>query len=1299
MSTGVSRSNAQSEIDFDLAFYQFDFNTGDPVVFRSLLNSQLGSQVNNTAIFVVGVDGGVVTKASFQRSSLLLPRQDVSRNNITDRFRNADLTRYFYGSGDAVSGSCQSFVLDGLPNFKFVGLSHILNPISVVTPETLDSPTIGDPLQGRFFFQSSPWIHYNYYEYSSIDVASVSQDVVDWFQSQIGQSYTSISVNYSKGLSRPELTFIGAGGGGVDRYVDLTDVSVPAPVDGAITHYNAGTAKFEQVVEVKVDPTTRDITSNTSGAVSIVGAGDVGVSSSVGNVNVDGNEINLTGSDNLTAEGSGAVLRGNTLPVYVQALNDGVIVEGQNVLVRGNVDDVTLNGKAFSSVQVDGVNKFNADSITTRVEGDYVDIDTNNSVAGVISLRPSADPLSRVAISTTNKSAAQYALDITGNDSYVPNVKYVDDAVAGVDLSTKVTKGGDVGAPLEIGTNDLQPLQLRTNATPAVTIETSGKVSSNILNYETLVTTGDVFTNKQYVDDAVAGVDLSTKVTKGGDVGTLIIGTNDPQPLQLRTNATPAVTLEPTGKMRSNILNYETLVTAGDVFTNKQYVDDAVSGAVGATTLPALADVTITAPTEYTYLKANPAGGPTDQYVESLTRLAPLPFQTTPETGTTYTDDNKKANVTYDGIDYYYPLTTKAEPAVTTYPAAIDALGPRAWWKNADAQSSIPTNMVWPDSVSGFPITAQVPSNSLSFNLPYPPGAPTGVPFANSTNGAFFRMKCNTQPSVTDHTIIIFSAVMANPSADANDPEQYLALYKDGVRNYTLLATSPSPNAEIMAVRNSAGVYSNIPDPFSTFCGQSPGSAANECSIIIRIKGATNEIQLQMIGQYGDIPNPTSFIYPSPTTYYTNNVPFDFNEIQMGDQTPTKRSQFGTAEMIDFPSLLSDGEVLTTLNAWRESLQIDPTPLGYTLRELSVVNPSLSEVIRYDGSKFENKQLTRNDLTDGATFVTKGGDADGATLVVGTTDAQDLDLIRNGVPVLQTTSGLTSLSGPQTLITAAVGNVTLVADSGSIINNSGTFDVSAGQSTQTITTGNYLLQHTGAGAIEIRTDGGTGDIGIIAGPNEIVVNGTNVVVEGTTTTVTSGVGPLTLNATQVECSPTYTAPTSLSVITRGILNDIFNARSVAVFDYEGNTALTALTLNVPTPFVAPNVTVNESVDRTNEWSANLIGTPGGVGSTIRYTFARPGAVGVLFRISFAAEWRSDANDKEIAFQVRLNGAVIGITLTGNAHPDKAIIAGFSGVGPLSDADYLEIWATNIEDNSGLLVPAFSITFEEIILGA
>lgn len=107
-----------------------------------------------------------------------------------------------------------------------------------------------------------------------------------------------------------------------------------------------------------------------------------------------------------------------------------------------------------------------------------------------------------------------------------------------------------------------------------VTVEGDGILSTNTPLYETLVLNDNDFPNRKFV------VDLSnTKVTKGGDTGaSLIIGTNDAQPMQLRTNGTPAFTVEINGRMDSNITGYESLVTvAGDnAIPNRKYVVDKI---------------------------------------------------------------------------------------------------------------------------------------------------------------------------------------------------------------------------------------------------------------------------------------------------------------------------------------------------------------------------------------------------------------------------------------------------------------------------------------------------------------------------------------------------------------------------------------------------------------------------------------------------------------------------------------------------------------------------------------------------
>jgi hypothetical protein len=1393
----TSTSYAPVDIVENIAcnFYVYNYDANKPTEeTMDRLISILGSDFRTTAVFFLPFAGAgsISGPSDWLVSSLAIPNSDPSGTNLKNKFENYSNQRWYDASAAGyinTLGTAFTFEVQDVSDFKFVGLNHREN-YYIADPAFLndsDQPALLNrkyPFHWKFFTQ-----------YFSGDIGQLpSQSYITSFLERYGRRVIPFKkINYVSAQS-PLVNTAVSGGVGVDKYVDLTDVAVPVPVDGLTTHYNAGTGKFEQVPEVKVDPITRDISQTTSGAVSIVADGDVGIQSNsanavlAGEVEVDitantgdltllslggevntitnpGNAVVTTAGGNLDLKSTGgtaalrsfassvsvigagqATLQSDNNNVFISAtggetdvlsrqinltaVTDGIslqaaagdlilesaggdyqlnlpsggvqetvdgggrisIVKNDVVFVAGagGVGDLTLNsdsgnvfitansaltaqsvggsatlsgdvnvtvtanngiaqvsGNTETILKVGGVDKFNADSIVTRVEGPNVDIDTKNNPAGIISLRPSADALSRVNISTVNKSstqyatdiaslpeavpnvefvetlagglvankvtkggdvddplvigstvgitqlqsatdveiealagpvsinadggitinensagnaisisankgidltagtviindatfisqfkanasgadvqapvvvvngvdqarlqsddnvevnapivvvkgntvdseiilqpssaaasyvqigqvnksATQYAVDIVGADEAVPNVKYVDDAVAGVDVSTKVTKGGDTDNPLVFGStigdtqitsegsvtiisntgavnvgatagiilsNGTGTLQVSSandvviNSGDSTTIESgsqpltlgstndeviinapnggisasaSGLVQVESTNTTTFVRGADVrletnangvitsgqtgdqpvlsiftdntapnifaradytvpnsvsLTTRQFVDDADA-----LKVTRGGDsgIGALIVGTNDLQPVQLRANATPAITIETTGQIKVEAPNYETLVTGDKVLTNKKYVDDAITA--GAPALNGITDVTVTGTNEYTFLKSNPSGGAGDKYIDNRVRLEPLPFQAGPDVGTTYTDSTTKTNVTYDGLDYYYPLTTRAEvPASSAlYPADIDALGPKSWHKGSDAAlnpAGPQATIVWNDSIAPFsPIIVQNNVAGSKVNdvsglfFPYPSGGPFSQIRAAGA-GAFIRYPLGTTV-VTDHTIVLTGCVVENSAGGTGDPEPIISLYSAG-KLCTVMRTSTDPDVNQFAFADGVGGEQDYPDLMTVYGGQTPGSQFNTFSAVIEVDSTANSVSITFIGRdliaYG---GPFKYTYPNANV---NALPVTF--IEFGHAAGGTNTYWGHKEMLHFESILSAPDLATVIASTQAGLGISIPAGNYDIKTLEVVAPVADQVIKYDGTKFVN---------------------------------------------------------------------------------------------------------------------------------------------------------------------------------------------------------------------------------------------------------------------------------------------------------------------------------------------------------
>ena len=135
----------------------------------------------------------------------------------------------------------------------------------------------------------------------------------------------------------------GGGGGGVTTFAALTDVSVPTiPFLGQAIHYDG--SKWTQASEMKVDPTTKQISLQTTGAVAIVGAGAVGMQSTGGELAIasagDASVTSALGNVNITSL-TNAVQIGSTLDTTITSDTGNVKLKAND----GQIEIVAPNNR------------------------------------------------------------------------------------------------------------------------------------------------------------------------------------------------------------------------------------------------------------------------------------------------------------------------------------------------------------------------------------------------------------------------------------------------------------------------------------------------------------------------------------------------------------------------------------------------------------------------------------------------------------------------------------------------------------------------------------------------------------------------------------------------------------------------------------------------------------------------------------------------------------------------------------------------------------------------------------------
>ena len=172
-------------------------------------------------------------------------------------------------------------------------------------------------------------------------------------------------------------------------------------------------------------------------------------------------------------------------------------------LTSGGPTEIVSGGQCF--IQSSGANVF----VQANTNISNVAPTISSQVTGIYSIAPGATSSSYADISTTNKSAVQYATDVDAIVSAVPNIQVLNNRIAALPTSTPfqqafVRKGGDTagtisgGGDLVLGRTDngvtriLQNNTTVANFSPStVTLGGAGVVTTSIVrNGATLVTTG-----------------------------------------------------------------------------------------------------------------------------------------------------------------------------------------------------------------------------------------------------------------------------------------------------------------------------------------------------------------------------------------------------------------------------------------------------------------------------------------------------------------------------------------------------------------------------------------------------------------------------------------------------------------------------------------------------------------------------------------------------------------------------------------------------------------------------------------
>jgi hypothetical protein len=189
-------------------------------------------------------------------------------------------------------------------------------------------------------------------------------------------------------------------------YAALADVNVAGRVDGSATHFNSTSGLYEPGNEVKINPTTRDISQITTGAVAIVGAGSVGVQSTSGDATLAG--LNATVSaplGNLLLDGSVVDIDAANA-VDIDSLGP-VTIDAPTVVTTASSGPVALFGQGVTGDVTATADRF---FVATGAQGANMTATTGNASvsapAGVVDIDGSVVDIDSTGVLTIDAGGA-----------------------------------------------------------------------------------------------------------------------------------------------------------------------------------------------------------------------------------------------------------------------------------------------------------------------------------------------------------------------------------------------------------------------------------------------------------------------------------------------------------------------------------------------------------------------------------------------------------------------------------------------------------------------------------------------------------------------------------------------------------------------------------------------------------------------------------------------------------------------------------------------------------------------------
>ena len=589
-------------IQLDVLFFAYEFNTTTKEQLNQRLMERLGSAASTTAVFLMGLDDGQPNYFLWRGASLGMPRQDRSGTNIESMVNNQNITRWFNKTDGAFVqdqyGSSVNFVIPDMSLVHWSGVHHIDNPY-YAEPEDL----LNKNQNVNYILPNNNWIFFcNNYPTDNTFSPQPAELIamVAAYNNKIIRNQT-ISMQL---VTTPfDIKTLSATAVAAPKFVDLEDVKPLIPFLGQAIHYDG--AKWSQTPEMIVDPNSKNIVLATTGSIGLTNNGvidkDISVQSGRELYLQSGTQMTLDAQGGLLLEaGSGGIINFRTnstdafymgtdgilksqTPTYtalIQANNDIVnkeyvddAIDGLNVsdkltiggdatgvaIQAGTTDDNAMflirNSAPFLSAIDDEVTLEASQRLNLNSTGDaFFTSQTQLNLGtfdGPIRFEMGAPPNNILFLGTSFKSAAQYATDVTGVPSAVPNVQYVDDKVGAISGNLVLLDGNTIpdDDPMFIGNNSDNNLFLIAGGSPFATITTDGEVRSVLPNYENLVTSSasdGILVNRKYVTDSIGAIDLSSKLSIGGDAigATLVAGTTDNQNFHLMRNNVPVIQID-----------------------------------------------------------------------------------------------------------------------------------------------------------------------------------------------------------------------------------------------------------------------------------------------------------------------------------------------------------------------------------------------------------------------------------------------------------------------------------------------------------------------------------------------------------------------------------------------------------------------------------------------------------------------------------------------------------------------------------------------------------------------------------